>query len=156
MLARFLETVVLLLMASLAVLVVAGVVFRKAGASLVWYDEVASVLLAWLTYYGAALAALERAHIGFPALVRKLSGPLYRTALVAREVLVAAFLVLLAWTGLEVHAVLEGTTLVSLPQVPAAVAHSVIPIGAVLFLLAELLSCAEVWRGPSPAEEEPT
>lgn len=152
-LARFLQAVVLVLMTGLAALVVLAVGFRKAGASLVWYDEVASVLLAWLTYYGAALAALDRAHIGFPALVRGLPLPLYRTALVAREALVSAFLVLLAWAGLEVHAVLGRTALVSLPWVSAAVAHSVIPIGAVLFLLAELLSCAGAWRGPRPAEE---
>ena len=39
-----LEVVVLVLMASLAAVVVVGVGFRKAGASLVWYDEVASIL----------------------------------------------------------------------------------------------------------------
>ena len=56
-------------MVALAVIVVVGVGFRKAGASLVWYDEVASIMLAWLTYYGAALAALSRSHIGMPTLV---------------------------------------------------------------------------------------
>ena len=54
---RFLEWTVLVLMTVLATIVVLGVVFRKTGAALVWYDEVASILLAWLTYYGAALAA---------------------------------------------------------------------------------------------------
>ena len=48
-------------MGALAVVVVLGVGFRKFGAALVWYDEVASVLLAWLTYYGAALAATPAA-----------------------------------------------------------------------------------------------
>ena len=42
--------------------VVLGVVFRWDGEALSWYDEVASVQLAWLTYYGASLAALKRAH----------------------------------------------------------------------------------------------
>ena len=54
---KLLEGLVLFLMVSLALVVIVGVVFRKSGASLVWYDEVASILLAWLTYYGAALAA---------------------------------------------------------------------------------------------------
>ena len=71
---RFLEGAVLVLLASLAVVVVVGVGFRKAGAALVWYDEVASILLAWLTYYGAALAALRRAHIGVPTLAKRLHG----------------------------------------------------------------------------------
>ena len=71
---KLLEGLVLFLMAALAVVVVMAVAFRKAGASLVWYDEVASILLAWLTYYGAALAALHRAHIGVPTLVDRLTG----------------------------------------------------------------------------------
>ena len=43
-------------MAALAVEVIAGVVFRYSGYALVWYDEVATILLAWVTYYGSALA----------------------------------------------------------------------------------------------------
>ena len=38
----------------------------RVGQSLTWYDEVASHLLAWLTFYGAALASVKRAHIGCP------------------------------------------------------------------------------------------
>ena len=67
--AALLEWVVIALMVALAVEVTLGVVFRALGRSLVWYDEVASVLLAWLTFYGAALASVKRAHIGCPELV---------------------------------------------------------------------------------------
>ncbi|MBW1995630.1 MAG: TRAP transporter small permease subunit, partial [Deltaproteobacteria bacterium] len=56
-------------MVVLTIIVILGVIYRKAGASLSWYDEVASVLLAWLTYYGAALAAITRGHIGFSGLI---------------------------------------------------------------------------------------
>ena len=63
---RVLEAAVILLMVAMTTVVVVAV---KAGMSLTWYDEVASVLLAWLTYYGAALAAMKRAHIGFDGLV---------------------------------------------------------------------------------------
>ena len=48
-------------MVTLAVEVTVGVAFRYVGHSLVWYDELASILLAWVTYYGAALATLKRA-----------------------------------------------------------------------------------------------
>ena len=58
-LSRFLEVTVVGITAALALLVVVGVVSRKAGFSLVWYDEVAAILLAWLTYSGAALAVLH-------------------------------------------------------------------------------------------------
>ena len=46
--------------------------FRYAGHALAWYDEVASVALAWLTYYAGALAALRGAHIGFAGFVNSL------------------------------------------------------------------------------------
>jgi TRAP-type C4-dicarboxylate transport system permease small subunit len=151
---RLLEGIVLALMAALAVVVVVGVAFRKAGASLVWYDEVASILLAWLTYYGAALAALNRAHIGMPTLVERLSGGTRAAVILAGEACVLAFFVALAGAGVRVLSVLGGTSLVSLPWVPAAVAQSVIPIGAVLFIVAQLLSLPDALRGTTDAPED--
>ncbi len=66
---RTLTAFVILQLAGLAVVVLLGVACRKLEIALVWYDEGASIMLAWLTYYGAALAALKRAHIGFPGMV---------------------------------------------------------------------------------------
>jgi len=152
-LGSFLETVVLVLMISLALVVVVGVGFRKAGASLIWYDEVASILLAWLTYYGAALAALHRAHIGMPTLVDRLSGNARMTLVVIGELCTLAFFGVLAWAGVRVLSVLGGTTLVSLPSVPMSLAQSVIPIGAVLFIFAQLLTIPDVLVGPSSGRD---
>lgn len=144
----------LALMAALALVVVVGVVYRKAGASLVWYDEVASILLAWLTYYGAALAALDRAHIGIPTLVGRLTGRVRAAVVLAGEVCVLAFFAVLAVAGMRVLSVLGGTSLVSLPWVPSAVAQSVIPIGAALFIVAQLLSLPDALRGTTDAPED--
>jgi TRAP-type C4-dicarboxylate transport system permease small subunit len=146
---RALELIVLVLMAALAIVVVVGVVFRKAGASLVWYDEVASILLAWLTYYGAALAALHRAHIGMPTLVNRLRGRARVAVVLAGEIAVVAFFAVLAWSGFRVLGVLTGTTLVSLPWVPMSIAQSVVPIGAVLVIVAQLLSVPDALREPT-------
>lgn len=150
---RALEVVVIVLMVALAVVVVMGVAFRKFGAALVWYDEVASVLLAWLTYYGASYAALKRAHIGFPTLVQQARPPLQHTLVVAREVVVIGFFVVAAWAGWRVVRVLAGTSMVTLPWVSAQVTQSVIPIGAVLFIVAEVLSLPSVWRRVPGAPE---
>ncbi|MFL5370471.1 MAG: TRAP transporter small permease, partial [Myxococcales bacterium] len=94
---RIFEVVTVGLLVVLAVEVLAGIVFRAFRRPLVWYDEVASVLLAWLTYYGSALAALKRAHIGFPGFVRAMPRGGRTTALVIREVAVTGFFLLLAW-----------------------------------------------------------
>lgn len=135
-------------MTALAILVVVGVGFRKAGASLVWYDELASILLAWLTYYGASLAALRGAHIGFPKLVEEAPAITRRLLVIFREACVVGFFLVVAWAGWQVQLVLSGTYLVSMPSVPTAVAHSVIPIGALLFIAAELSTVRERLAGP--------
>jgi TRAP-type transport system small permease protein len=141
-----LEWIVIVLMVTLAVIVTAGVAFRYTGNALVWYDEAASILLAWVTYYGAALAALKRANIGVPELVHMLP-PTQRVvvALVA-EVFVFGFFILLAWVGYTVLEILAYDNLVSMPGVSVAYAQSVIPISAVLFIIAEAMSLPEIIR----------
>lgn len=143
---RLLETITVLLIVSLAVVVVLGVIFRWAGESLSWYDEVASVQLAWLTYYGASLAALKRAHIGVPGLIAAVP-PLFRIPLVIlAECVTIGFFLILAWYGYVVLIILEGDTLISLPFVGTQFTQSVIPIGAVLFVIAEIMNLPQIWR----------
>ena len=143
---RTLTAFVIFQMAALAVVILYAVACRKFGISLVWYDEVASVMLAWLTYYGAALAALHRAHIGFPGLVNALP-PLWRVAAVwFGEAAVIGFFGLLTWFGVEVLVILQGDSLVSLPWVSTRLTQSVIPVGGALFIVAQLLSLPEVLR----------
>lgn len=141
---RLLELIVVLLVVALTVLIVAGFVFRYLGHSLTWYDEVASVGLAWLTYYGAALAALKGAHIGFPGIVNAMPPAARVVATLFAEACVFLFFGILAWTGWEVLVVLEGMALTSLPSVPLQLTQSVIPVGAVLFMIAEALRLPKV------------
>ncbi len=137
---RLLEWIVIVLMTVLAVEVTLGIVYRTIGASLSWYDEVASILLAWLTFYGSALAAVKRAHIGCPEVVALFGARVRVTARAVASVLFIAYFGLLGWVGYEVLGVLETDHLISLPDVPVAWVQSVIPISAVLITLAELLS----------------
>ena len=140
---KALEWVVIALMAALAFEVTAGVVFRTVGYSLVWYDEVASILLAWLTFYGSALAAARRAHIGCPEVVAMLPPGARVTARAIAEVLVIAFFLLVGWTGYSILEALAADRLVSLPSVSVGLVQSVVPISAVLIVLAELLTLPE-------------
>jgi TRAP-type C4-dicarboxylate transport system permease small subunit len=151
---KFLEAIVFLLMTVLAIEVTVGVIFRTLGQSLVWYDEVASILLAWLTYYGAALAAHKRAHIGFSGLVDSLAPALRVPAVLFAEACVIGFFLLLAWVGWSIMDVLATDYLVSIPEVSVKYTQSVIPIGAALFVIAEVLSLPQLLadaRRPVPA-----
>src|SRR3954471_13792943 len=137
---RLLEWIVIGLMAILFVEVMLGVVYRTLGASLVWYDEVASILLAWLTFYGSALAAAKRAHIGCPEVIAMLPPGVRVAARALADLLFVAFFLLVGWVGYRILGVLETDHLVSLPSVPVSWVQSVLPISAVLIVLAELLS----------------
>jgi TRAP-type C4-dicarboxylate transport system permease small subunit len=147
---RALEVVVAALMIVLFVEVTLGVVFRALGRSLIWYDEVASVLLAWLTFYGAALASVKRAHIGCPEVVDAMPWRVRRRFNIVAELLVIAFFVLLGGVGASVLPVLATDALVSLPEVPMSVVQSVIPISAALIVVAELLHLVALVREHEP------
>ena len=131
---------ILLQMIALTCVVVYAVVVRISGNSLSWYDEVAAIQLSWLTYYGGAYAALHRRHIGFDSVLLAIPMPLRTVAVVFAEAVVVCFFVLLAYTGYQVLVILEGEYLVSLPWIPVQFTQSVIPIGAALFVVCELLS----------------
>jgi TRAP-type C4-dicarboxylate transport system permease small subunit len=148
---RALEWVVGILMFVLFVEVTAGVVFRGLGHSLAWYDEVASHLLAWLTFYGAALASLRRAHIGCPELVEALPQRTGRWLKIAAQVVVIAFFALLGAVGASILPILAGDSLVSLPWLSVAIVQSVIPVSAALIVVAELTHLVDLLLATPPA-----
>jgi len=147
---RLLEWVVNLLMVVLAVEVTLGVVFRTIGQAVAWYDEIASVLLAWLTFYGSALASVKRAHIGCPEVIDRLPWRFRRLAGIAAQILVIAFFALLGTVGAWILPVLATDAMISLPSIPISVVQSVIPISAVLIIIAESTYLLDLILGAKP------
>jgi TRAP-type C4-dicarboxylate transport system permease small subunit len=143
---RLLEWIAIVLIAALTGLVIAGFVFRYVGYALSWYDELASIGLVWLTYYGSALAALKGSHIGVPGFVNAMPPRIRLPVTIFAEACVFLFFFVLAWTGIEVLVILGGDTMVSLDWIPLRITQSVIPIGAVLFMLAEGLRLPKVLK----------
>ncbi len=147
---HFLEWIVIALMVVLAVEVTLGVVFRFAGRSLIWYDEVASVLLAWVTFYGSALASVRRSHIGCPELVERMPWPARRAVSIFAQMLVILFFALLGGVGVWITPILATDTLVSLPWIPMSVVQSVIPISAALIIVAEVMHLIDLVTAKRP------
>ncbi|MBI3706521.1 MAG: TRAP transporter small permease subunit [Proteobacteria bacterium] len=150
-----LEVACLLILLCLLVVVVVAVVARYSGLLFSWYDELASILLAWLTYFGAALAALRRAHLGFDNAMRALPPRARRIAFVLAEAMTIGFFACLGWGGWALLDILVGETLVSMPFVHASAVQSVIPLASAVFVMAEMLSMPEAWRryADSPAHD---
>jgi TRAP-type C4-dicarboxylate transport system permease small subunit len=154
---RLLEWVVIALVVTLAAEVTLGVVFRASGHALSWYDELASVMLAWLTFYGSALAAVRRSHIGCPELVAQLPWRVRRVTNIIAQLLVIAFFAVLGGVGAWILPVLATDALISLPAVPMSVVQSVIPITAVLIIVAEITHLVDLLGAvePAPASARP-
>jgi TRAP-type C4-dicarboxylate transport system permease small subunit len=126
---------VLLLVAMVAI-VCFGVFFRYVlNSSLSWYDEFASYLLVWLTFYGAVVADYRRKHIGFELLVDKL-GPLQRRVVDAvAEIAVLGFQFVLFWYGWVLTERMGDETAIALPWVKVQWISSVLPITGALLLV---------------------
>ncbi len=143
---RALEVVSLLILMALLAVVTVAVACRYSGLVFSWYDELASILLAWLTYIGAALAALRRGHLGFDNVVRALPAGTRRAAFALSEAATIGFFACLGWGGWMLLPLLQGETLVSMPFIPSIATQSIIPLAAALFVLAEILSMPAAWR----------
>ena len=145
-----LEWIVGALMVILALEVTVGVIYRTIGQSLSWYDELASVLLAWLTFYGSALASVKRSHIGCPEVVEQMPWGVRRALAILAQVLVIAFFALLGFVGAQILGILHGESLVSLTWVPTSFVQSVVPISSAMIVVAEVTHLIDIVidRGP--------
>lgn len=144
-----------MLMVILAVEVTVGVVFRTLGQALSWYDELASVLLAWLTFYGSALASVRRSHIGCPEVVEQMPWNARRALGIFAQLLVIGFFGLLGWVGAEILPVLHGESMVSLDWVPMSVVQSVIPVSSALIVVAEITHLIDLLLERKPSRTPP-
>ncbi len=152
---QILAAFVMILILGLSLVVILGFISRIAGMPLSWTGEIAGVGLAWLTFYGSALAAGRGAHIASPSILAVVP-PAWRVSItLLATACTIAFFALLAWTGLAVVDVLAGSNLVSLPFISQQFTQSAVPIGAGLFIVAELLRLPEALAQLSaPAGEE--
>ncbi|MBD3897088.1 TRAP transporter small permease [Halomonas sp. ML-15] len=146
LLEKLLEVFTVFLLLALTSIVLAAVAFRTFGSSIAWYDEVASIGLAWLTFYGANLAALKRAHMGFPGIVSSAPPALRMALFIISEVIVIGFFAVIAYYGYQVLEILAWDRLVSLPSISLTVTQSAIPISAALFIVCECLTLPEAWK----------
>ena len=126
------------LVAIIAVMVAAQVVFRYAVKEpIVWSEEFTTLCYQWLSYLGAALAVRYRAHYGVDFVVRFL-GPRSKAALQWLEHavvwLMAVFMLFYGWR------IVESSWLQMYPTLPFSVGtgYLVLPIAGVLFMLMDL------------------
>ena len=134
--------VLLILMVAVVCL---GVFFRYyLNASLVWYDEFASYLLVWLTFYGAVVASYRRRHIGFEVVLNKFRPETRRIFDFISELFVLGFQIVLFYYGWQLVEKMGVDTAISLPWVKMAWIYSVLPITGGLMLLISVMRLIDI------------
>ena len=137
---RFIDLIewwAMLLLFLMVVLVCLGVFFRYVlGASLAWYDEFASYLLVWLTFYGAVVASYHGRHIAFEMVVDRFMRNTRRIVEAVAELFVLGFQIVLFYYGWLLTQKMGDETAVSLVWIKMGWVYSVLPItGGVMLLI---------------------
>jgi TRAP-type C4-dicarboxylate transport system permease small subunit len=131
------EAWAMFLLVLLVVVVCLGVFFRYVlDSSLAWYDEFASYLLVWLTFYGSVSASYHNRHIRFSTVLERLT-PETRTKFeTLAELFVLAFQSVLLYYGWLLMRKMGDETAVSLVWVKMGWVYSVLPVtGGIMFLI---------------------
>jgi TRAP-type C4-dicarboxylate transport system permease small subunit len=118
-------------------LVCLGVFFRYLlSASLAWYDEFASYLLVWLTFYGAVAASYHNRHIQFGTVVERFTANTRRKVATVAELFILGFNVVLFYYGWLLMQKMGDETAVSLAWIRMGWVYSVLPItGGIMSLI---------------------
>ena len=152
-LSKAVELCCIALLLTLTGVVVYATTMRYLGASPPWYDEMAQVLLAWLSYFAAVHAMFHRQHMGFAGLVLAMPRPLRLVLVLAAEAGILIFFGVALWFGWAVLPIAAFDTLLSLPQVSMAVVQSVIPLTGALMIFAALTTLPGVLRAAMAGED---
>lgn len=109
-------------------------------------DEVPGLLLVWISFLGAYLAYRRGGHIAFDMVADNLPGALRRVNVLLRDATVAVFLGLLLMQSIRMIRV-DGETEIETAEIAQGWFMAIIPLAAVLMILALVLDFAERWRG---------
>ncbi|HEX5077599.1 MAG TPA: TRAP transporter small permease [Geminicoccaceae bacterium] len=146
-LVRIAELLTIILAFFITGAMILGVFFRFVlNSSIVWTDEVCSLLLAVVMFLVSGIGFHDRIHIAVVFLLDRLPPAGQRVLDVTLHAVSAAFFALVAVEGMKVAEVGMGMALATAP-LPRGVFHLAIPIGGAFTVLVCLNNIANVVRG---------
>lgn len=143
------EKILIVIGAAICIILFAQVVFRYAGASLGWSEEVSRHLLVAITFLGGTVAYKRASFIGLKGFGDKLGPVIQKTIVLGLHLLTLACFGLIAWFGFVYTVKAAEQTSASL-QIPMAIPFSVIPVSAVIFVLHVLADIARSFKRKAP------
>jgi len=145
----FVKNVLFVIGTVICVILFAQVVFRYAGASLGWSEEVSRHLLVAITFLGGTVAYKRASFIGLQGFGHRLGPVVQRIIVVGLQVLTLALFVMIALFG-AAYTIKAGEHTSSSLQIPMAIPYAVIPIAAVIFIIHVLADMVRTLGGRNP------
>lgn len=135
------EKILFVIGAAICIILFAQVVFRYAGASLGWSEEVSRHLLVAITFLGGTVAYKRASFIGLKGFGHRLGPAVQQAIVVGLQLLTLACFGLIAWFGAAYTIKAAEHTSSSL-QIPMAIPFAVIPAASVIFVIHVLADIA--------------
>lgn len=131
---RSLDIALIAILGAMSLLVAINVFFRFVlNSSIYWGDEVALVLMVWLTFLGAAVATREKEHYEFKYLVHKLDGIALKAYLYTRHAFTILAILILGYyssrVAVEIHSWILPAT-----EISRSFVYGACPLGCIFML----------------------
>jgi TRAP-type C4-dicarboxylate transport system permease small subunit len=130
---------------AICIILFVQVVFRYAGYSLGWSEEVSRHLLVAITFLGGTVAYKRSSFIGLTGFGHHLGKVVQRIIVVSLQVLTLCLFALIAWFG-TVYTIKAGQHTSSSLQIPMSIPFAVIPAASVIFVIHVLADMARTFR----------
>ncbi|MEX1010486.1 MAG: TRAP transporter small permease [Balneolaceae bacterium] len=146
---KTLDWLLIIQLAVMSLVVAANVFFRFVlNQSIYWADELAMILMVWLTFLGAAVAIRDRAHYLFAWLIHKLEGRALKIYIVTGHLFMIAATLLLGWHSFQVTAGITDWIMPAL-EISRAWVYAAAPTGCVFMLYYSIGHLIQAIREPA-------
>ena len=148
---RSVEVLLIVLVAVMTLTVLWGVFTRFClGRQAAYTDELARVLLVWISMIGAALAFGQKAHLGVDYVVSKLHPEARKTlSVIVQLVILSLALIVFVIGGWALSTGQMGQPLPTMPWLTRGMVYISMPVGGVLIVLFALENMIGIIRTPA-------
>ncbi len=126
------------------------------GAQVKWTEELATILLIWVSFLGAAAAFEARAHLGIDFLTERFPPSARRKTELAAHLCTIGFVVIAFLFGgsILVRQALVHRNILPALQISDVVMYLPLPVSGVFILIYEVANLTADWRRNKSGEEE--
>lgn len=131
---KLVNGLLVIILAAMSLVVAANVFCRFIlNFSLYWADELAMILMVWLTFIGAALAIKEKSHYVLNFLTERLKGNTQRIFFILQQILVVISIIILLYFSAIVAWQIRSWVMPA-TEISRTFVYSASPIGCLLML----------------------